>query len=129
MDLIIVRGCSGSGKTTVASMLNDIVISADDYFMVHGEYRFNAMQLPDAHKQCYDRVACSMNNKVERIVVANTFTTEKELQPYIDLANANNYKVFSIVVENRHGCSNVHSVPDEKVKKQEQKLRQSLKLS
>lgn len=129
MELILVRGCSGSGKSTVAKMFNDIVISADDYFTRDGEHRFDGTKLGAAHKQCYDRVACSMNNKVERIVVANTFTTEKELRPYIELAHNNNYSVFSIVVENRHGNVNVHSVPDETVKKQEQKLRNSLKLS
>jgi hypothetical protein len=37
------------------------------------------------------------------------------MQPYYDLAAKYGYKVFSIIVENRHGGKNVHGVPDEKL--------------
>ena len=51
------------------------------------------------------------------IVVSNTSTTEKELQPYLDLATKYDYKVVSLIVENRHGNSSVHNVPDETIDK------------
>jgi len=54
-----------------------------------------------------------MKKQASRIVVANTTTTERELQPYMDLARRFNYKVFSVVVENRHGGVNIHNVPEE----------------
>ena len=47
------------------------------------------------------------------IVVSNTSTTEKELQPYINLANEYGYNIVSLVIENRHGNKNEHRVPDE----------------
>ena len=127
--LILVRGCSGSGKSTFAELLSEFVISADDYFMVHGEYKFDPTKLHFAHKQSLDATETSMVNDVEQIVVANTFTTEKELSPYFTLATRYGYSVFSVIVENRHGGTNVHNVPAERVKKQEQRLRGSIKLS
>lgn len=48
-----------------------------------------------------------------RIFVANTFTQEWEMKPYFDLAEKYDYTVYSIIVENRHGNSNIHDVPDE----------------
>jgi predicted kinase len=47
------------------------------------------------------------------IIVSNTFTQEWEMKPYIDLANQYGYTIFTIIVENRHGNSSVHNVPEE----------------
>jgi len=58
-----------------------------------------------------------MKAQVERIVIANTSTTEREMQPYMDLARQFGYRVFSIIVENRMLTKNIHSVPDETILK------------
>jgi hypothetical protein len=50
------------------------------------------------------------------IVVSNTFTQEWEMQPYYDLAKQYGYKVFTLIVENRHGGVNEHGVPEDKLK-------------
>jgi hypothetical protein len=63
---------------------------------------------------------------VDRIVVSNTFTQEWEMQSYFDMANEYGYKVFSIIVENRHGSQSVHNVPEETLIKM--KNRFSIKL-
>jgi hypothetical protein len=47
------------------------------------------------------------------IVVSNTFTQEWEMKPYFEMAEYFEYKVFSIIVENRHGGINEHNVPEE----------------
>jgi hypothetical protein len=49
------------------------------------------------------------------IVVSNTFTQEWEMNSYFKLAEKYDYKVFSLIVENRHGGKNTHGVPDEKL--------------
>ena len=50
-----------------------------------------------------------------RIIVSNTFTQEWEMEAYYTLAKQWGYKVFSIIVENRHGGVNEHGVPEDKI--------------
>jgi phenolic acid decarboxylase len=51
----------------------------------------------------------------EKIVVSNTFTQGWEMEPYYKLAESYGYRVFSIIVENRHGGENQHGVPEDKI--------------
>jgi hypothetical protein len=41
---------------------------------------------------------------------------------YFGLANQYGYKVFSIIVENRHGGVNEHGVPADKLKQMEERF-------
>ena len=68
-----------------------------------------------------------MRNGVDRIVVANTFTEEWEMEPYFEIATMYNYRVHTIIVENRHGGSNIHGCPSEKIKIMEERFK--IKLS
>jgi phenolic acid decarboxylase len=58
----------------------------------------------------------------EKIVVSNTFTQEWEMEPYLELAKTHEYKVFSTIVENRHGGVNQHEVPDEVLTKMRERF-------
>jgi len=60
------------------------------------------------------------------IVVSNTFTQEWEMESYYKLAEQYGYKVFSIIVENRHGGVNQHGVPADKL--EQMKNRFEIKL-
>lgn len=124
--LYIVRGVPGSGKSTLALNLvghDFLVCEADKYFMVDGEYRFDASKLKDAHEACRNQVETYMKDSLvndqfyPEIAVSNTFTQEWEMQPYFDLAKQYGYMVFSIIVENRHGGSNQHNVPAEAIQR------------
>jgi len=122
--LIILRGLPGSGKTSFAKyMFSNNVFEADQYFYdSQGNYNFDATKLLDAHKNCQKQVEELMQMSEttqygQEIVVSNTSTTEKELQPYLDLAKLYGYKVVSLIVENRHGNSSVHDVPAETIEK------------
>jgi len=124
--LYIVRGVPGSGKSTLALNLvghDFLVCEADKYFMVDGEYRFDASKLKDAHEACRNQVETYMKDSLvndqfyPEIAVSNTFTQEWEMQPYFDLAKKYGYMVFSIIVENRHGGSNQHNVPAEAIQR------------
>lgn len=121
--LYIVRGVPGSGKSTFAKELvgeSFLVCEADKYFIdKDGNYNFDATKLRAAHQWCKDQVETYMKDSqlndqfYTKIAVSNTFTREWEMQAYVDLAAKYGYRVFSVIVENRHGGVNVHSVPDD----------------
>lgn len=132
-NLYLIRGVSGSGKTTLAKameqgMTYSRAIAADDYFTIGGKYLFDASKLHYAHQWCQDQVEGLMICEMHHIIVHNTFTTEKELKPYITLAEKHGYKVTTMVVENRHGNESVHNVPDEVLERQRDRLKGSIHL-
>ena len=115
--LIIVRGIPGSGKTTFANLLGKAICCADDFYMHGGEYKWNAEDIGKAHGWSQRKCRRFMKAQVDTVVVANTSTTEREMQPYMDLARQFSYKVFSVIVENRHGNISVHGVPEATLEK------------
>lgn len=127
-EIFLLRGLPGSGKSTLAKSLGGLHIEADMYFVDSetGEYKFNARDLPRAHNWCNDVVIHWMEENEEKIVVSNTFTQDWEMAEYFKLAENYGYKVFSLIVENRHGGVNEHGVPKEKL--EQMKDRFSIKL-
>jgi predicted kinase len=119
-ELVLVRGVSGAGKTTFAlDLLGEKceLVSADMFFIdEYGDYKFDGTKLKQAHQWCKSRVEELMDAK-ESVAVANTFTREWEMQDYYDLAAKYGYRVFSIIVENRHNGTNLHDVSEEHVQK------------
>lgn len=121
--LYLVRGLPGAGKTSfvrnLTSVLSNVIWSlrnfeADQYFYdSDGNYNFDIEKLHAAHMQCQTKTSKAMDDLVQCIFVSNTFTTEKELKPYLQLAEEKGYQVVSLVVENRHGGKSVHNVPEE----------------
>jgi len=119
-ELFLVRGVSGSGKNTLAEALayfsSAPVLSADNFFMVDGEYKFDPSKLKEAHADCRTKTEFEMGVvSSSMIFVANTFTREWEMKAYYDLAEKYGYRVHSIIVENRHGGVNEHDVPEETI--------------
>lgn len=115
--LIIIRGLPGSGKSTLAGLLAEHNVAADDFFDIYFEGRFEAQLLPAAHKWCKDLTEEWMEDGMPVIAVHNTFTQEWEMQPYFDLAEEYDYRVATVVVENRHGSNSVHDVPEKTIEK------------
>jgi predicted kinase len=119
-ELYLLRGLPGSGKSTLAkSLVGDKDYchkEADMYFIDReGNYKFNSSQIKDAHKWCQEEIEFVMKYEHPRVVVSNTFTQEWEMLPYYELAAKYGYKVYSLIVENRHGGVNEHGVPEDKL--------------
>ena len=133
-ELILLRGLPGSGKSTLAKTILQLrstdepeVLSADDFFEdKEGDYNFDPTKLKEAHNYCQFRCSERMRQQKARIVVANTFTQEWEMDEYFKMAERYNYRVHTVIVENRHGNENVHGVPEDKV--QQMKSRFQIKL-
>lgn len=132
--LILLRGLPGSGKSTVAELLKDqigdekcITYAADEFFMdVNREYNFDRNKLGAAHMWCRTQVTERMLENFPIIIVHNTFTTNKEVNEYMDVAEKYSYDVICLIVENRHGSSNMHNVPEEVLGKMEERFNVKL---
>ena len=128
-ELFLLRGLPGSGKSTLAKSLasgaGSQYFEADQFFVDDdGNYNFNPAQLKSAHNWCQNEVEYAMQFghrgliekfPLQTIVVSNTFTQEWEMEAYYKLADKYGYRVYSLIVENRHGGVNEHGVPEEKL--------------
>ena len=124
--LYIVRGCPNAGKSTFAKTLGGIHFEADMFFIKDGEYKFDGSKIKLAHNWCMIQTQKAMVDDEPKIVVSNTFTQEWEMETYFKLAEENGYKVFTIIIENRHGGINQHGVPEDKI--EQMKNRFEIKL-
>jgi 2',3'-cyclic-nucleotide 3'-phosphodiesterase/NEDD4-binding protein 2 len=123
--LILLRGIPGCGKTTLAKFLvesfkkwSTYEICADYFFEdLHGNYNFDLNKLGAAHSWCKQQVRDVLDfprrDSFPVVIVHNTFTTEKEIAPYEEIAKEYGLDFISLIVENRHGNSNIHNVPEE----------------
>lgn len=116
--LILVRGLPGSGKTTVAKAIASLLgykhFEADHFFERDGEYKFDPELLGRAHAYCQGQVHAAMHRR-KNIVVSNTFTTGRELEPYYVLARENGYQIQTIICRGEFGS--VHNVPSETIER------------
>ena len=131
--LIIVRGVSGSGKSTFADFLSDNFrtnsysddldnyprkFEADQWFVDNDE-PWNPRYLATAHEWCQAEVRKSLQAGYVTIV-SNTTTTKKELDPYIKIATDLGVQYFVLISDSNY--NNVHGVDDDKLRKQAQRF-------
>ena len=117
LELVLVRGVTGSGKTTFAKKTfpNYNHFEADMYHINEdGEYKFDATKIKDAHGWCQSQTRESLE-RGESCVVSNTFTTLWELKYYRHLAKELNVPLR--VYRMNHIYGNIHDVPKETVDK------------
>jgi hypothetical protein len=118
----IFRAIPGAGKSTIAEHITGLcamarksftVCCADDYFMVDGKYMWDAEKIGNAHAWCKGKFLDAVETGVDTIIVANTNTTARDVRHYRNLAVDHKYTVFVMTIENWHGGTDVHNVPDD----------------
>ena len=129
LNLILLRGVSGAGKSTVAELFIDAtIISTDDFFMKDGKYQFDANSLVENHMKCTAKAeqamdtASAVSDVKHTLVIHNTFTKQWEMTPYLILAAKYGYTVHTLIVENRHGSDSIHDVPQTSVDAQRKRF-------
>ena len=128
--VVVLSGLSGSGKSTYAKKLwNDLepgtyckVVSADDYFMVNGEYKFDPMKLGDAHGACFREFLLSLEDVgYNLIIVDNTCLSVAEIAPYMLGAQAFGWESEVVTLQCTKGRAlgrNVHNVSERAIEGQ-----------
>jgi len=87
MILILIRGLSASGKSSLSTLFDGYCFAADDYFTDPlGAYNFDPSKLPEAHAECQRRTKDSLAKGRAITVVTNTFSCRWEMEPYFKLA-------------------------------------------
>lgn len=102
--VLFLRGISGSGKSTVSSLLTHalgadktVICSADDYLMVDGVYKFDINKLSDAHKQCIKSMeAAYQTPNIRYIIMDNTHTRLWHLEAAEEVARKHGSKILYI---------------------------------
>jgi len=120
MTVLIMRGLPGSGKTfraneLIGNSLSVSLVSASHFFMVDGEFKFDASKAQEAHTDCFARfLAAAKEGWKKPIVVDNTNSTSWEISPYIAAARVYGHSVGIIEVSAElEQClmDNTHAVP------------------
>lgn len=116
-ELVLVRGVSGSGKSTIArAMIGYYHLETDMFFRdMFGRYNFDYTRLQEAHDWC-QRQAYEHLKRGRNVVVSNTFTQRWEMEPYFNIAANLGIPVRVIVATGRY--KNIHNVPDEVIQRQ-----------
>jgi len=114
--VIILRGLPGCGKSTLQKRdyPTAVVASADQYFMVGEEYRFNPALLGEAHGACCRTVIGALQAGESLVVVDNTAISVAEVAPYVLLAQAYGYAVEIVTLRCDPAVAaarNTHGVP------------------
>lgn len=123
----ILRGLPGSGKSSFAdtlfSKMDAVIVSADDHMVNdNGDYEFSADILGECHAQCKRDYKKSIELEWPVIVVDNPNTKMWEFSWYMKYAEEHGYKVVTLIVENYHGGSSKHDVPDEKIEEMRERF-------
>lgn len=126
MQLVLIRGLPGSGKSTMAKALHRAGFEwfeADSYHLNdEGDYCYDPANVKAAHEWCQKEAFKALANG-KSVVVSNTFTRFFEMEPYFDMA-----KTFGIepnILEATGHWPNVHGVPAEVIEKMRQRWETS----
>lgn len=97
--LIILRGLPGSGKSYLSNCFHSAEIcSADDYFEINGEYKFDQTMLNHAHACCYNICVEYLHKKCPTVIIDNTNSTLKEYKKYIEAGNCFEYTIIVLQI-------------------------------
>jgi predicted kinase len=145
MQVIIMRGLPGSGKSTYAERHypDAWVVSSDDYF--HGvrelltpenrrlalaqPYTHDPKELTYSHPQCMRLFIQALQSGDRDVVVDNTNTTVMEVSPYVLVAQAFGapYEILEVACDPEVAANrNRHGVPFKAVLSMSQRLQDLL---
>lgn len=121
--LYLIRGISGSGKSSLAAALTEYAIASDD---MPGLYEGGVYQIDlqaKSHRWCLDSIELWMYEGRERVAAANTFVKQKYFEEYLKLAAKYGYAVQiihceGVLLPEGTQATSIHNVPPEVLRRQ-----------
>ncbi len=120
----IMRGVSGTGKTTLAQHLAGrwgAIHSTDRYFYHNGQYCFDGSRLTEYHEKNLEAFRASLQNGVRIVICDNTNAQRWEWEPYAEAAKAAGYLVAFVVMPHPDpalaALTNRHGVCEESIRR------------
>ncbi len=90
-QVLIMRGVSGSGKSTFTMLhLDALVVSADHFFDRLG--RYDKTLIKEAHRECYSKYVQALDAGIPKVIVDNTHIEAWEISPLIAYAEYKGYE-------------------------------------
>ena len=131
----ILRGCSGSGKTTFAKTLFDALPNSywaeTDKLLYNedGVYDWSRDRVHWAHHETAQMLEAAFFVGYDNIILSDTSAKVKFFNGYLEKAKEHGYKIVSLVVENRHGNESIHGVDERTLELQRQRVLGCIKLT
>lgn len=113
--MIIIRGASGSGKTTYSEKFVEdgyVRVESDDFFMVDGIYKWDQSKLTDIFRKQFIKVTRYLFSG-QSVVVPGCFTKLNHMAEYILFCEY--YNIAYEIYEMKTQYQNVHGVTADKV--------------
>lgn len=108
-QLILIRGLPGSGKSTLARQLAGFKhFEADMFHIKDGVFQYDENNKQAAHNWCENAVYNALHQG-HNVVVSNTFTLLREMEPYLEFAAERGIKPLIVVAKGRFPSE--HNVP------------------
>ena len=116
MQVVIIRGLPGSGKSTIAKLLSGYEhFEADQFFYSEdGRYDYDPTKVKEAHADCNRRVREALTQG-KNVVISNTFTRIFEFEPYLKMCKE--FNIEPNIIEARGRFNNIHGVSEETILK------------
>lgn len=127
LQLVIMRGLPGSGKTTLANKIAEqkraVVYATDDYFIEEDKvYRYYHDRTKEAHQWNIDRTKEALQAG-RSVIVDNTNYKKSHMEPYLELAEKFKAKVSIVTAPLNSRKSdflaynNIHNVSESVIKR------------
>lgn len=135
MDVILLTGLPGSGKSTWAAAYPcsgvKLILCPDDNLVTNGVYEWSPEAVNESHRKCLRQfVEHAWHGDLDLLILDSTNTRTEFLSPYIGVAQAFNHNVRVVLIKHDPVDSwrrNIHNVDERRHVGMEQNLHYMMK--